>query len=445
MRTNESNLIRFAQNVKTYVSQAMQTPDIVTIFDLDAPGATKTVRLRQLIGRNVRVDWGDDVIDYTDGKDISHTYELGGRYTCKIYNVTSIGLNAFSACKALVSIEFSDMVTSIGEQAVRNCSNLTNVILGKNITEIVTGAFYNDSLLEKIVIPRSVKKIGGIVFLACSLLTIYCEAANEESLELHDNWNPDGRPVVWGYDPNSNQGQSSDPMLSKLDQLYFAKQLSFNKTVATQWVAIKTVVDYEEDFIEENGEWIYDGPMFDDDDLPLQATVNGSNKNNDTITIKISARDGRLLYTYNITKGNWDSYTTVSLETKLNVTSDGQMIQLDPTSKTCKINKKFCTLSGTYAEPYAEIVLTTDCYSEAGSGVGARYWVERIALRGTEGVQKNMIVKSIESLSKYTFGQKIDGQTIHYPIEQLSSNSGNDIKVPYDEIDETNSIYMKLV
>ena len=186
MRANESNLTRFAQNVKTYVSHATQTPDIIATLEVAAGDA---VRFRNLVGNNVRIDWGDNMIDYTVGADITHTYAAEGKYNCKIYNVTSIGKNAFSNCTSLTSIKFSDNVISIGEQAVRICSNLKPITVGVNLKDILLGAFYNDVNLKSIVIPKSVETIGELAFHTCPLLTIYCEAPGQLS-----GWNTDWNP-----------------------------------------------------------------------------------------------------------------------------------------------------------------------------------------------------------------------------------------------------------
>jgi hypothetical protein len=55
--------------------------------------------------------------------------------------------------------------------------------------------------LTNIVIPRSITSIGSGAFAYCELLTIYCEAESKpEGWEA--GWNPDNRPVVWGYAPD---------------------------------------------------------------------------------------------------------------------------------------------------------------------------------------------------------------------------------------------------
>jgi len=43
-----------------------------------------------------------------------------------------------------------------------------------------------------------VTSIGYYAFAYCSSLTIYCEAESQPS-DWDKEWNPDNRPVEWGY------------------------------------------------------------------------------------------------------------------------------------------------------------------------------------------------------------------------------------------------------
>ena len=55
--------------------------------------------------------------------------------------------------------------------------------------------------LTSIIIPKSVTSMGKFVFGDCYSLTIYCEAKTKPKVWSVE-WNPDKRPVVWGYKEN---------------------------------------------------------------------------------------------------------------------------------------------------------------------------------------------------------------------------------------------------
>ena len=56
---------------------------------------------------------------------------------------------------------------------------------------------YNGSA-TKLVIPSGVSEIGDEAFNSCSGLTINVRATSKPN-SWSSNWNPDGRPVNWGY------------------------------------------------------------------------------------------------------------------------------------------------------------------------------------------------------------------------------------------------------
>ncbi len=113
---------------------------------------------------------------YSDAeKTILATY-IGADESVIIPNsVISIGDSAFYECIGLTSVTIPNSVSSIGHLAFRKCSDLTSII-----------------------IPNSVTTVGVYVFSGCSNVTIYCEAT-EISFDWSLDWNPDKRPVVWGY------------------------------------------------------------------------------------------------------------------------------------------------------------------------------------------------------------------------------------------------------
>ena len=66
------------------------------------------------------------------------------------------------------------------------------------MTSIRVYTFLGCSGLTSITIPDSVTSIELYAFSGCNELTIYCEIASQPN-GWNSNWNPDNRPVVWGY------------------------------------------------------------------------------------------------------------------------------------------------------------------------------------------------------------------------------------------------------
>ncbi len=113
-------------------------------------------------------------------------------------NVKIIPSYAFSCCPGLTSITIGDSVTSIGEEAFSGCKGLTSVTIPDSVTSIDDYAFDGCSGLTSVTIPDSVESIGSWAFDGCRNLTIYCEAESEP-IGWDSDWNPEDRPVVWGF------------------------------------------------------------------------------------------------------------------------------------------------------------------------------------------------------------------------------------------------------
>ena len=97
---------------------------------------------------------------------IPETVEFEG----SVYNVTSIGKEAFSGCSGLTSVTIPNSVTSIGESSFSWCSGLTSVTIPNSVTSINGGAFANCGLTS-VTIGNSVTSIGNNAFSDCSGLT----------------------------------------------------------------------------------------------------------------------------------------------------------------------------------------------------------------------------------------------------------------------------------
>ena len=92
-------------------------------------------------------------------------------YSDTTYDVTSIGVDAFSNCTSLTSVIIPNSVTSIGNYAFCFCTGLTSVTIPNSVTSIGEGAFSNCTGLTSVTIPNSVTSIDKYAFFSCSGLT----------------------------------------------------------------------------------------------------------------------------------------------------------------------------------------------------------------------------------------------------------------------------------
>jgi hypothetical protein len=124
---------------------------------------------------------------------ISVTFEEGSQ-------MNLIGVMAFGGCQKLPSFSLPASVTTIEEAAFSSLIALEHFDIpsGSHLTSIGDRAFSWASQLETIVIPEGVETIGYRAFSYCGKLTIYSESSSAPS-QWDNSWNPDGRPVVWGW------------------------------------------------------------------------------------------------------------------------------------------------------------------------------------------------------------------------------------------------------
>lgn len=118
-------------------------------------------------------------------------------------SVVDIGAGAFEACRSLTSVVISNSLTRIEYHVFSSCISLKNITIPSSVKSIESFAFFYCESLTSIIIPNNVKFIGNGTFYNCTSLTIYCET-NDQPSGWESNWNPDNRPVIWGYRDNSN-------------------------------------------------------------------------------------------------------------------------------------------------------------------------------------------------------------------------------------------------
>lgn len=116
--------------------------------------------------------------------------------------VTVIGYNAFENCQALQLESLPAQLERIENAAFSGCTGLENLHLPADLEYIGYDAFGSCSGLETLLIPDAVTSIGGNAFANCSYLTVFAERQSAPS-GWSSNWNPSGRPVLWGCEFDS--------------------------------------------------------------------------------------------------------------------------------------------------------------------------------------------------------------------------------------------------
>ena len=151
----------------------------------------------------------------------------------KSYAITSVSIhentkvicdNAFYSCQSLTTVNSPAGLRFIGYNAFAYCGALSEFDIGKEVHYIDINAFLNCTNLKSIVIPLSVITINKNAFLNCTGLAIYCESDSKPE-KWDTDWNPDQRPVTWGYtsDPNGKAANewnisatASDSVIARL-------------------------------------------------------------------------------------------------------------------------------------------------------------------------------------------------------------------------------------
>lgn len=116
--------------------------------------------------------------------------------------VTVIGYNAFENCQALQLESLPAQLERIENAAFSGCTGLENLHLPADLEHIGYDAFNSCTGLETLLISDSVTSIGGNAFANCSYLTVFAERQSAPS-GWSSNWNPSGRPVLWGCEFDS--------------------------------------------------------------------------------------------------------------------------------------------------------------------------------------------------------------------------------------------------
>lgn len=104
-------------------------------------------------------------------------------YNSISYSVTTIGDNAFNACKGLTSVTIPNSVTTIGLRAFSYCEGLAPVTIPNSVTTIGDRAFYDCIALTTVTIPASLTYIGVEAFTGVGSIDVNSNNPNYSSFD----------------------------------------------------------------------------------------------------------------------------------------------------------------------------------------------------------------------------------------------------------------------
>lgn len=92
-------------------------------------------------------------------------------YKGRVYDVTSVGDNAFTGCDGLTSVQLPSKVTAISPCAFLGCTSLRSVNSPQNLIVICNTAFTACTSLQQISLPRHQEIVDSMTFYCCASLT----------------------------------------------------------------------------------------------------------------------------------------------------------------------------------------------------------------------------------------------------------------------------------
>ena len=113
-------------------------------------------------------------------------------------SITVLDDSVFHYCNKLTSVTLPSGLREIRANSLQWCTSLVSIEIPSTVEKIGLYAFGTDRALERIYLSSSISAVRDGAFDDCNSLTIYA-AANEKPSGWESDWNPDNRPVYWGY------------------------------------------------------------------------------------------------------------------------------------------------------------------------------------------------------------------------------------------------------
>ncbi|MBQ7369686.1 MAG: leucine-rich repeat domain-containing protein, partial [Clostridia bacterium] len=173
-------------------------------------GWIKDIKWQRYWNYSCPVVWGykignstnDFEVENTTFKTVLKKYKGKGGDVVIPDGVTDIAENAFANCDKVTSVTFPKTANFL-TRAMTSSGVLSSMNIARKVFGVGENAFSGCLGLKSIVIPISVTDIAKNTFKDCPNLTIYAEMQNEPENWVNGvftgRWNPDNRPVVWGY------------------------------------------------------------------------------------------------------------------------------------------------------------------------------------------------------------------------------------------------------
>ena len=154
------------------------------IVNADAGDSGQALKNGATVGDGIEVDGLTYLITSIDG--LNGTVELSGysvepsgvlnipqsiEHDNAVYNITSIGEDAFDYCSKITEVIIPEGVTIIKDFAFGQCWGIVSVGFPETLVTIYDRVFCRCNKIQSISLPQSLKKIGASAFLGCDSLS----------------------------------------------------------------------------------------------------------------------------------------------------------------------------------------------------------------------------------------------------------------------------------
>ncbi len=119
---------------------------------------------------NLTISGSGEMTDYDQNANIAPWKDYTIKSVVAESGVKTIGNDAFSCCKELITAFLSEGITIIGDNAFASCENLKLALMPSSVTKIGSSVFAHCKSLPSVTIPSNVTTIGSSAFSYCESL-----------------------------------------------------------------------------------------------------------------------------------------------------------------------------------------------------------------------------------------------------------------------------------